>query len=221
MDFQNTQTQSGQATQTMEGFLNTEKPAEMAQQSEYKQKLRAAAEVQGLTNEINIQDPSSVLVFGQKPSESISKISDQILSTMKTIKAEEAGQMMVQLTKIMDKFDIKEIEDMEKQGFFDKIFQKAKDKVEKLFKKYDDLGHEVDKVAIILKQYEREIQKANADLEKLYNENIKYYQTLEKYIVAGEIGQEEIEAYKQQVIADTSRTDEEKNMITQIGRAHV
>jgi len=213
MEFQNAQAAPAPDATGVE--LNIEKPAEMANQAEYKARLRAAPEVQNLTNEINIQDPGSILIFGQKPSEGISKISDQILSTMKAVKAEEAGEMMTQLTKIMDKFDLKEIEEMDKQGIFEKLFQKVKDKVDKLFKKYDDLGREIDKVAVILKKYESDIQKVNADLEKLYNENIKYYQALEKYIVAGEMGQEEIEAYKQQVLADPNRTPEEKTMVTQ------
>lgn len=213
MDFQtNTQTAPEQAT-TLD-TAKPEVPQEIAQHDDYKQRLRQSPEVQALTNEIKIDDASSVLVFGQKPSEGISKLSDQILSTMKAVKSEEASEMINELTKIMNKFDIKEIEDIDKQGLFDKIFNKAKEKVEKLFKKYDDLGKEVDKIAVILRKYESDINKANVDLDRLYKENIKFYQELEKYIVAGEIGMEEIEAYKQHVMSDTTKTEAERNMIT-------
>lgn len=204
------------ATQTQEITLDTQKPEVLADNSAYKQKLRAMKEVQDLTNEINIQDTNSILAFGQKPSEEISKMSDQLLSSMRAVNAEEASQMLVQLTKIMDKFDIKEIEDPEQaQSFLKKMFKKAQDTVEKLFAKYDDMGKEVDKIYVILKQYENDIHKTNDNLEKQYKANVSFFEQLEKYIVAGEIGMEEIDAYSAQVSADTSLNEQERQMQVQ------
>lgn len=204
------------ATQTQEITLDTQKPEVLADNSAYKQKLRAMKEVQDLTNEINIQDTNSILAFGQKPSEEISKMSDQLLSSMRAVNAEEASQMLVQLTKIMDKFDIKEIEDPEQaQSFLKKMFKKAQDTVEKLFAKYDDMGKEVDKIYVILKQYENDIHKTNDNLEKQYKANVSFFEQLEKYIVAGEIGMEEIDAYSAQISADTSLNEQERQMQVQ------
>ncbi len=200
--------------ETPEVTLDTAKPEVMSNNLEYKQKLRASKEVQDMTNQINIQDTNSILAFGQQPSEEISKISDQLLSSMKAVNAEEASQMLVQLTKIMDKFDIKEIEEMDEKepGFLQKLFKKAQDTVEKLFQKYDDMGKEVDKIYVILKQYENDIHKTNDSLETQYKANVHFFEQLEKYIVAGEIGLEEIDAFKAQMAADTSMNEQEKQM---------
>ena len=65
-----------------------------------------------LTSLIDIQDSNSILQFGQKPSEEISKISDELLQTVRSVNSDEASQMLVQLTKIMDRFDIKELENV-------------------------------------------------------------------------------------------------------------
>lgn len=193
--------------------LDTQKPESLSDPLAYKQKLRQLKEVQDLTNEINIQDTNSIIQFGQKPSEEISKVSDELLSSMKAVKAEEASQMLVELTKIMDKFDIKEIEDPQaSQGILQKLFKKAQDAVEKLFEKYDDMGKEVDKIYVILKNYENDIHKANDNLEKQYKANVRFYEMLEKYIVAGEIGVEEIEAYTAQVQANPNISEQEKQM---------
>lgn len=193
--------------------LDTQKPESLSDPLAYKQKLRQLKEVQDLTNEINIQDTNSIIQFGQKPSEEISKVSDELLSSMKAVKAEEASQMLVELTKIMDKFDIKEIEDPQaSQGILQKLFKKAQDAVEKLFEKYDDMGREVDKIYVILKNYENDIHKANDNLEKQYKANVRFYEMLEKYIVAGEIGVEEIEAYTAQVQANPNISEQEKQM---------
>lgn len=200
--------------ETPEVTLDTAKPEVVSNNLEYKQKLRASKEVQDMTNQINIQDTNSILAFGQQPSEEISKISDQLLSSMKAVNAEEASQMLVQLTKIMDKFDIKEIQDMDEKdsGFFQKLFKKAQDTVEKLFQKYDDMGKEVDKIYVILKQYENDIHKTNDSLETQYKANVHFFEQLEKYIVAGEIGLEEIDAFRAQMAADTSMNEQEKQM---------
>ena len=61
---------------------NTQVPNDnfdMATISEYKQRLRGMKEVQDLTSEVEIQNPNSIVMFGQKASENISKVSDELL----------------------------------------------------------------------------------------------------------------------------------------------
>ena len=176
----------------------------------YKEKLRALPEVQNLTNEIDINNVNSILAFGQKPSEGISQTSDMLLSSIKRVNAEEASQMLTQLTKIMDKFDIKEIENPENASFVKKLFGKVRNQIDKLLAKYEDMGKEVDQVYLILKQYEVQIRQTQESLEKQYKANVKFYEELEKYIVAGEIAQEEIAAFRAQVEVNMDISDQER-----------
>ena len=188
---------------------------DMATISEYKQRLRGMKEVQDLTSEVEIQNPNSIVMFGQKASENISKVSDELLKSMKAVKSEEASEMLVNLTKIMDKFDVKELEGVEKQSMFSKIMKGVGNSVAKLFQKYDTMGYEVEKVYVLLKKYENDIRESNANLKKLYDANLHYYQLLEKYIVAGELALEEIDLYIQQISMNTAMNQEEKHMLTQ------
>lgn len=188
---------------------------DMATISEYKQRLRGMKEVQDLTSEVEIQNPNSIVMFGQKASENISKVSDELLKSMKSVKSEEASEMLVNLTKIMDKFDVKELEGTEKQSMFSKIMKGVGNSVAKLFQKYDTMGYEVEKVYVLLKKYENDIRESNANLKKLYDANLHYYQLLEKYIVAGELALEEIDLYIQQISMNTAMNQEEKHMLTQ------
>ena len=188
---------------------------DMATISEYKQRLRGMKEVQDLTSEVEIQNPNSIVMFGQKASENISKVSDELLKSMKAVKSEEASEMLVNLTKIMDKFDVKELEGTEKQSMFSKIMKGVGNSVAKLFQKYDTMGYEVEKVYVLLKKYENDIRESNANLKKLYDANLHYYQLLEKYIVAGELALEEIDLYIQQISMNTAMNQEEKHMLTQ------
>ena len=81
--------------------------------------------------------------------------------------------------------------------------------------KYDNMGKEVDKVYQLLKQYEREIYQANDHLKKQYEANVQFFQQLEKYVVAGEIGIEEIEAFKKRIEENSSQSPDEKQMVLQ------
>lgn len=188
---------------------------DMATISEYKQRLRGMKEVQDLTGEVEIQNPNSIIMFGQKASENISKVSDELLKAMKAIKAEEASEMLVNLTKIMDKFDVKELEGSEKPSMLSKLMKGMGNSVAKLFQKYDSMGYEVEKVYVLLKKYENDIRESNANLKKLYDANLHFYQLLEKYIVAGELALEEIDLYIQQIAMNNAMNDEEKHMLTQ------
>lgn len=197
-------------------LIDTTKEPVLQDNQSYKLALRQLPEVQNMTGEINIQDANSILYFGQAPSEEISRISNELLNSMKAVKTEEVSQMLTQLTKIMDKFDVTEIESQEKEkSGLKKLFGKAKDSVDKIFSKYDTMGKEVDKIYQLLKQYEREIYQANDNLKKQYDANVQFFQQLEKYVVAGEIGIEEIETFKKQVEQNHSQSTEEKQMVLQ------
>lgn len=187
----------------------------MEQRDLYKQNLRQMKEVQDLTNEIEVQNINSIIQFGQKSSENISKISDELLISIKEVKAEEAGEMLVSLTKIMDKFDIKEFENQKEGGILSKIFKSAGDTIAKLFQKYDTMGYEIEKVYVLLKKYENEIKESNSKLKRLYDGNIEYYKQLEKYIVAGELALEEVDMYINQFSNDMTMNMDEKQMMVQ------
>lgn len=182
---------------------------------EYKERLRSLKEVQDLTSEIEVQNPNSIVQFGQKASENISKISDELLNSMKEIKAEETTEMLVNLTKIMDKFDVKEIKNIKQESFVSKIFKSAGNTIARLFQKYDTMGYEVEKVYVLLKKYEIDIKESNNKLKRLYDGNMAYYQELEKYIVAGELALEEVEQYIYQIPLNNTISEEEKNMMVQ------
>jgi len=154
-------------------------------------KLKNSPEVQNIVRSINVYDTNNILTFGKETAEEISKFTDKVLNTMEVTKVEDSGQLLVQLNKIMDKFDIKEFEEKH-QGLIEKLFTKAKNNIEALFQKYHTMGEEVDKVYIELKKYEVEINQTNKQLEVMFVKNVEYYEQLTKYILASEIAIEEL-----------------------------
>lgn len=173
--------------------INMEKFDMVEYQNNTKLALRKSPEVVALTNKINVEDFNSVLVFGKEASEGISKVSDSLLYNMRDVKSEESGQMIIQLTKIMDKFDIDELKNIKEPGLIEKIFNKAKTSIETMFQKYDTMGSEVQKIYQIIKGYEQDIYKSNKQLDEMFKANLDYYDELERYICAGEMAIEELD----------------------------
>ena len=181
----------------------------------YKERLKQLPEVQALTNEISVQDVNTIVNFGQKSAEEITKISDKILSIAKVPTSKDAAQMITQLAKIMDKFDIRELEKIqsepEKQGLLQKLKQKIKDEFEALVSKYDDMSKEVDKISQLLRTYENQTKQDNVTLTEMCQANYNYFEQLERYVVAAELGLGEIANYRQQVANRTDVSEDQKN----------
>lgn len=181
----------------------------------YKERLKQLPEVQALTNEISVQDVNTIVGFGQKSAEEITKISDKILSIAKVPTSKDAAQMITQLAKVMDKFDIRELEKIqtepEKQGLLQKLKQKIKDEYEALVSKYDDMSKEVDKISQLLRTYENQTKQDNVILTEMCQANYNYFEQLERYVVAAELGLNEIANYRQQVASRTDISEDQKN----------
>ncbi|WP_425447280.1 toxic anion resistance protein [Dethiothermospora halolimnae] len=181
--------------------------------NEIASKVQNSPEVIALSKQLDIKDAQAVLKFGQDTSQEISKFADRILHSLETTNVEDSGNLLQQLNKIMDKFEIKDFKE-EKTGLLQKIFKKAKKSMEDLFKKYHTMGSEIDKVYVELSNYESEINTSNVMLEEMFNKNMEYYETIEKYIQAGNLV---IERVKNEVIPDLQlKANQSPNQLNQM-----
>ena len=176
------------------------------ERKELVEKYENSTEVDEIASKIAIYDPESIVTFGNEVAEEIAKCSDTVLNSVNLSQINETGEMLALLGKIMDKFDINEI--TEKPGLFQKLFGNIKKQLEKILDKYHTMGEEVDKIYIKLKQYEEEIKQSNKKLDMMFQTNINYYQELMKYILAGEQGIKELDAYIQQRVEEFNRTND-------------
>lgn len=153
-------------------------------------------EVDALASQIEIYNLDTIVSFGAPVADEISKASDVVLNSMNMAQLDNSSEMLNILAKIMEKFDIEEIK--ENPGVFGKLFGGLRKQLDKILAKYKTMGDEVDKIYVKLKQYESEIKESNKNLEKMFEVNVNYYHELVKYILAGEQGIREIQAYRAQ-----------------------
>lgn len=161
-------------------------------------------EVDALASQIEVYNLETIVSFGSGAAEEIAKCSDTVLNSMNMSQLDNSSAMLNTLAKIMDKFDIEEIKD--NPGLFGKLFGSMRRQLDKILAKYHTLGEDVDKIYVQLKQYESEITQSNRKLEEMFQANVNYYHELVKYILAGEQGCREIEAYIAQRRSDMEST---------------
>ena len=161
-------------------------------------------EVDDLVSTIEVHNLETIVSFGAEAAEEISKASDIVLNSMNMSQLDDSSEMLNTLAKIMSKFDIEEIKD--NPGLFGKLFGNMRKQLDKILDKYHTMGDEVDKIYVQLKQYESEIKQSNRKLNQMFEANVGYYHELAKYILAGEQGCRELEAYIAQRQADMEAT---------------
>lgn len=161
-------------------------------------------EVDDLVSTVEVHNLETIVSFGAEAAEEISKASDIVLNSMNMSQLDDSSEMLNTLAKIMSKFDIEEIKD--NPGLFGKLFGNMRKQLDKILDKYHTMGDEVDKIYVQLKQYESEIKQSNRKLNQMFEANVGYYHELVKYILAGEQGCRELEAYIAQRQADMEAT---------------
>lgn len=172
-----------------------------------KKQLENSPEIDALTSMIDVSDLTTIVTFGSKTAEEISKVSDTVLRSMNLSQLDDSGEMMKALAKIMDRFKIEEVRD--NPSFLGKLFGRAQKNLDNILAKYHTMGDEVDKIYVQLRMYEEEIKRSNQQLEMMFRTNIGYFHELEKYIVAGEQGCKEIAEYMTQLRGELDRTGDQ------------
>ncbi|MBQ5565473.1 MAG: toxic anion resistance protein [Clostridia bacterium] len=165
----------------------------VAVRQEMTAQLVNSPEIDALTSQISLDDINTIVKFGAEAADQIAKASDVVLRNADLSQLDDSSVMLTTLSKIMSVFDVDELKD--KPGFFDKLFVNERKRIEKILRKYNTMGDEVDKIYVQLRQYESEINQTNKKLAEMFEANVNYYHQLVKYIVAAEQGCNEIQAY--------------------------
>lgn len=186
-----------------ENLLNLEKPIIL--EENYQITRKQSDEVKALVREIDVNNSASILNFGSKPAEELSRISNKILSSSKNVENIEATKIIKNLSKLIEKVDISEFEKPPKKegGFLSKIFNRGKNFLEK----YENMNKEIETITQELMNYKVSLEKDQDDLKKLYEVVSKHSVEINDYILATELAEEEVRR-KLDDITNTINVDE-------------
>ena len=83
----------------------------VADRQQMNDNLVNSEEVDQIVSTIEVYNMDTIVSFGAKVAEEISKASDVVLNSMNMSQLDETSEMLKSLAKIMDQFDINEIKD--------------------------------------------------------------------------------------------------------------
>lgn len=159
---------------------------------EMKAEIINSDEIDKLTSQIDVNNPNSVVAFGAPVAEEISKAADQVLNSMNMNQINDSGKLLKNLADVMNQFDSKELQE---ESGLKKLFSNTQKTLDRILGKYHTMGDSIDKIYVQLKGYEKEIGESNVKLGRMFDANMNYYDELLKYIMAGEQGVKELDAY--------------------------
>ncbi|HWL25908.1 MAG TPA: toxic anion resistance protein [Ureibacillus sp.] len=177
---------------------------EMSQIRKRQLALKEEPQVQALAEKIDTKNQIAILEFGKETATEISKFSDRMLSTIRTSKLEKSSALISNLNKIMDRFDPQDFKD-EKKGFISKLFNKGKEQLQRILSKYETMNKEIDAVYNEITKYEVEMKQNTIELEHMYDQNLRYFQSLSEHVAAIEI---KVENLKPQLANLETRANE-------------
>ena len=146
--------------------------------------LANSKEIDDIVSSMDISDITSLTYFGDGPAKEISKASDVVLSQINMKQMDRTDSLLNALEEVMRKIDTKEL--YKDKSFFENLFNNIRNKLDRLLSKYNYVGKEIYRIYINLKLTESDIKKSNEVLRKMFDDNVRYYHDLVKYILAGE-----------------------------------
>ena len=102
--------------------------------------------------EIDVNDQTQVLQFGNAAQEKISKFSDSVLENVRTKDAGETGQLLSNLVAEIKSFD-NAVDASQKMNIIERLFSSAKKKFDKLIAKYNKIENNVSTIEKGLEAY--------------------------------------------------------------------
>ena len=143
-------------------------------------------QARALAKQIDEKNLQAIISYGAAAQKQLGEFSHQMLSH---VQAKDTGEIGDILNDLMDRLNETDPNDLvaENQGFFQKFFGKIKKSIYEMQAKYQEVGSQVDKIAIRLNHEKNGLLNDNLSLEQLYQRNKDFFDALNIYIAAGEL----------------------------------
>ena len=143
-------------------------------------------QARALAKQIDEKNLQAIISYGAAAQKQLGEFSHQMLSN---VQAKDTGEIGDILNDLMERLNETDPNDLvaENQGFFQKFFGKIKKSIYEMQAKYQEVGSQVDKIAIRLDHEKNGLLNDNLSLEQLYQRNKDFFDALNIYIAAGEL----------------------------------
>lgn len=149
-------------------------------------------QARALAAQIDEKNMSAIISYGAAAQK---KLGDFSHSMLDHVQNQDIGELGDSLNELMFKLNEASPADLqvEDKNIFRKMFGKVRQSVYEITAKYQQIGAQIDKIAIKLEHEKNGLLNDNIILEQLYKKNEDYFHALNIYIAAGEVKRQEID----------------------------
>ena len=145
-----------------------------------------------LAKQIDEKNMQAIISYGSAAQKQLGDFSHSMLDHVQN---QDTGDIGESLNELMFRLNETSPSDLraEDNNIFRKMFGKIKQSVYEMTAKYQQIGAQIDKIAIKLDRDKNSLLNDNIMLEQLYKKNEDYFHALNIYIAAGEVKAEEMQ----------------------------
>ena len=149
---------------------------------------KLSTKAQDLLANLDSSKNESLDYFGGSVVDQNTQAAMKVLDSVQTKQTSELGKQLTTLS-----LALKDVPDAHKnQNFLSKLFHKVKMSTYQLQTEYQKAGTTINNIADELKKKADTLNTNNNDMRDMYHDRIKYYQSLNDYIAAGEVKQQHL-----------------------------
>lgn len=149
---------------------------------------KLSTKAQDLLATLDSTKNESLDYFGGSVVDQNTQAAMKVLDSVQTKQTSELGKQLTTLS-----LALKDVPDAHKnQNFLSKLFHKVKMSTYQLQTEYQKAGTTINNIADELKKKADTLNTNNNDMRDMYHDRIKYYQSLNDYIAAGEVKQQHL-----------------------------
>ncbi|MFO1418503.1 MAG: toxic anion resistance protein [Methylotetracoccus sp.] len=171
------------------------------QPSETGLEAATSTEIETILREIDIRDSHSVLFFGSKAQQQVTRIAEDMLANVRNKDTGPAGQALNEMVATLRGFKIDELDPNRRPGLLSRMLGATKP-IARFLQQYESVRRQVDMITDELEQQKTRLLEDIAALDRLYTANLGYLRTLDKYIAAG---REALRLFDEQTIPDAEK----------------
>lgn len=149
-------------------------------------------EVDGLKKQIDLKDGHSVIAFGVEAQKQVTQVSEEMLNGVRNKDTGEAGTALNEMMLQVRGIDTDNLKNGEEPGWFGKMIGKISP-VAKFIQQYETVESQIESITNRLDQHRQSMLRDITMLDRLYEQTLGYFHSLELYILAGEEKLQEID----------------------------
>ena len=148
-------------------------------------------QARALASQIDEKNMSAIISYGAAAQKQLGDFSNSMLDHVQN---QDTGELGDSLNELMFKLNETSPSDLraEDNNIFRKMFGKVKQSVYEMTAKYQQIGAQIDKIALKLDREKNGLLNDNIMLEQLYKKNEDYFNALNIYIASGEVKLDEL-----------------------------